>query len=343
MRNTAGVRHYFIEAFTPYGCISLLPELLTGKKNTYLLTGWPGTGKSTMIKLIGIQLIERGYEVDYIRSVREPDSVAGLFLTGQKIILLDQREFCMENINLEKDCLRLIDFTSFCKETKLLQNESLIEKLEKELESLEQELTEQLGKDYEVGNDRSDSCGIEPFLSVKSFLETGRPQQESLGEESPQVEEITAILTKIKRSRISFCFLHGIQIDGWLNLAPRYLKDFDRICLDVEDSSDVMRSILKEIRCLGQVIEIVVHPLKPYAIMGIVLPEKKLAVWKGNPSRPEEQGLAAKHSPSTVKILEEYRNKRIELKSILKDTVNFRALDELRVELLSSILTDVRR
>ena len=90
--NGAGVRHYFTEAFTPYGYISLLPELLKEKKHTYILTGGPGTGKSTMIKLTGIQLIDRGYDVDYIRSAREPDSVAGLYLPKHKICLLDKNE-----------------------------------------------------------------------------------------------------------------------------------------------------------------------------------------------------------------------------------------------------------
>ena len=83
------------------------------------------------------------------------------------------------------------------------------------------------------------------------------------------------------------------------------------------------------------------HPLKPYTIVGIVFPEKNLAVWEGNPSSLEEQGFRKRHSLGTSQILEEYRNTRIYLKSLINDTVNFKGLDNLRGELLSSILADI--
>jgi hypothetical protein len=130
-------------------------------------------------------------------------------------------------------------------------------------------------------------------------------------------------------------------LDKWLNLAPRYVKDCDRICLDGGDSSDLLRDILQEVRFLGQVMEIIVHPLKPFSVIGICFPEKKLAVWQGNPSRLEEQGFK-KNSLELNKIIEEYRVVRIELRSRINDAVNFRDLDYLRCELLSSILSDLQ-
>jgi hypothetical protein len=44
-----------------------------------------------MLKLIGIQLLDRGYDVDYIRSLKEPDSVAGLCLPKKRLCLLDEQ------------------------------------------------------------------------------------------------------------------------------------------------------------------------------------------------------------------------------------------------------------
>lgn len=339
MGNGAGVRHYFIEAFTPYGYISLLPELLKEKKHTYLLTGGPGTGKSTMIKLIGIQLIDRGYDVDYIRSVREPDSVAGFYLPKHNICLLDKNEFKTKKIDFKNEYHREIDFNSFCRRSKLDQHKPLISEIETKLTDLEKKLVVQLGDDYGqvyTSEDYKEINVVKTFMSLKKSLGVNDKDSTSLS-----VDEISEILSKIKKNYLTFYFLHGLHIDRWLNLAPRYLKDFDRICLEVEDSTEMLRDILNEVKCLGQVIEIIVHPLKPYTIIGIVFPEKNLAVWEGNPCKLEEQGFQQKHSLNTTKILEEYRSSRIQLKSLINDTVNFRGLDDLRSELLSSILADL--
>jgi selenocysteine-specific translation elongation factor len=72
------------------------------------------------------------------------------------------------------------------------------------------------------------------------------------------------------------------------------------------------------------------------------LSEKNLAVWKGNPAVIEEQGFKKKHSQEMNAILENYKIARIELKSRINDTVDFQGIDELRSELMSSILTDLR-
>lgn len=339
MGNGAGVRHYFIEAFTPNGYISLLPELLKEKKHTYLLTGGPGTGKSTMIKLTGIQLIERGYDVDYIRSAREPDSVAGFYLPKHNICVLDKNEFKTEKIAFQNENHREIDFNYFCRRSKLEQHKPLIREIENKLTELEKELVVQLGDDYGqvyTSEDYKEINVVKTFLSLRKSLDVQDKDTTSLS-----VDEISGILSKIKKNYLTFYFLHGLHIDKWLNLAPRYLKDFDRICIEVKDSTEMLRDILNEVKCLGQVIEIIVHPLKPYTIIGIVFPEKNLAVWEGNPCKLEEQGFQQKHSLNTIKILEEYRSFRIQLKSLINDTVNFRGLDDLRSELLSSILADL--
>ncbi len=334
MGNAAGVRHYFIEAFTPYGYISLLSKLLKDIEHTYFLTGGPGTGKSTMIKLIGIQLIDRGYDVDYVRSIREPDSVAGLVLPKHKLCLLDKNEFVDQSTLGEYH--REIDFTALCRRSRIEQHRQRMTELETDLKSIEQSFINQLQEDYEVNPEHlPEAVKKEEVIDIESIL--------AVKEGAPHIDEITEILSKIKKNSLRFLFLHGLQMDGWLNLAPRYIRDFDRICLEGEDSSKLLKEIVQEVKCLGQMIEIIVHPLKPFTIVGIVFPEKNLAVWKGNPCRIEEQGFCRQHSPEMSKILEYNKKARVELKSLINDAVNFRGLDDLRSELVSSILADLRK
>jgi hypothetical protein len=295
-----------------------------------------------MIKLIGIQLIDRGYNIDYLRSIREPDSVAGLLLPKQKICLLDENEFVPQTICKENH-YREIDFTLFCRKSRLQQYQERIEELETSLKKTEEKIIIELRNDYSTEEDmpadlkHNRAKSIQTFLAMEKFFD-----YDEVGKDYPGLSEITEILMKIKKNLLSFYFLHGLQLDGWLNLAPRFLQDFDRICVDGEDSARILRDILQEVRCLGQVIEIIVHPLKPYTAIGIIFPEKNLAVWKGNPSKIEEQGFRRKHNTELTKILEEYKIARVRLKNLINETVFFRGLDNLRGEILSSILTDLR-
>lgn len=332
MGNAAGVRHYFIEAFTPYGYVSLLPELLKDIRYTYLLTGGPGTGKSTMIKLVGIQLIDRGYEVDYIRSIREPDSVAGIFLPRYHITLLDKNEFQWD-LEQSGKYTREIDFTLFCRKNKLEEYSDLIAQLKSRLAEIEKQIVEQLRKDYPSG--QSDTIDLTTSSNIISLLEMNK------NKDSPYLDEISAVLSKVKTNNLSLFFLHGLQLDSWFNLVPRYIKDFDRICLDGEESSNMMQALLEEVKSLGQRMDIVAHPLKPDSVIGLVFPEKNLAVWKGNPCRIEEQGFKSRHSAALADLLERNKLVRLELKNVINDTVNFQGLDNFRGELISNILSDL--
>ncbi|QHA01705.1 hypothetical protein [Dehalobacter restrictus] len=348
MGNTSGIRHYYIEAFTPYGYVSLLPELLKEIKYTYLLTGGPGTGKSTMMKLIGIQMIDRGNDVDYIRSIREADSVAGLYLPKHKICLLDKDEFNWQ-INFCGPYHREIDFSSFCRQSRLEEHSPKISQLGASLADIEQDIIVQLRKDYmpkkeeESEESEEDSHASQNKTRNLDAVLSLAWEGDQQGDDSPHIDEITRILSRIKANNLSFYFLHSLQLEGWLNLAPRYIRDFDRICLDGEESAHLLRVLLEEVKCLGQAMEIIVHPLKPYTIVGLLFPEKNLAVWKGNPCRIEEQGFRMGHSTELIAILEQYRKNRLELKNLINDSVNFRGLDHFRSELLSSILTDLHQ
>jgi len=329
VKNSAGIRHYFLEAFTPYGYISLLGETLKEIEKAYILSGGLGTGKSTMIKFIGIQLADRGYDVDYIRSSREPDSVAGLYLPKSKLCLLNEKEFVLP-ATLGSQYYK-ISLDSLCQQSKLQEHQSRITELAERLTLIEEKVIQQLKEEYPF-HSQEEKFTI-PFRILSPENNTHRTSSTN--------NEVIEILSKVRENCLSYCFLHALQVDGWLNLAPKYIEDYDRICLESGDSSKILIEILQEVSCLGQVIEIIVNPLRPDIVLGIVFPEKKLAVWQGNPVKIEEQGFNKVHGEQLREILEQYKTVRIELKNLCNDTINFRGLDELRHELLSKILSDL--
>lgn len=329
MGNKPNVRHYFAEGITNRGYISLLPNMMNEWERTYVLVGGPGTGKSTLIKMVGLELLDRGYEIDFLRSARDPDSMAGLVVRRCNISMLDYYEIAPLRWRAPGVVERFVDLSSYCDLLKLESQRQRILELDKQILQNYRETGEVLAD--ELGERvREKTClNRERFYSTSLFKEI----------QGPWLKAQDA-LRKLQKSAINSFFLHGMDCEGWLNLAPYYLTDYDQIRLDGEDTSEAMDWVLHEAEQLGQVIDIVLHPLYPDEIIGIVFPQRNLAIWKGSPENIEDQGLGRPFSKKLKETLGQAQNLRGLLKSIYLDVIDFDQVDKLREELLNSILRD---
>ena len=339
MGNKAGVRHYFAEGLTTRGYISLLPNMVSGWQRIYVLQGGPGTGKSTLIKVLGLEMLDRGYEVDFLRSAREPDSMAGFILPRVAFAVLDAQEISPLRWRAPGVTEKIIDFSSFCDEHKLLKLRIEILSAEEQLSNLQanldEVLAETLGDYYEKSfashlNDSGDTSWIKGGLN--------RWVQKGPTGPWPLVQHA---LEQLQKSIIAPCFLHGLTPDGWLNLAPHFLSDFDQIRLEGEETLQALNWVLREAQQLGQIMEIVLHPLNPDDIIGLVFPQRNLAIWQGNPENLHDQGLDQTFSPALKETLTAWQKERALLKSYYMETVNFTKVDEFREELLNRLLRDL--
>ncbi|MFZ3372811.1 MAG: hypothetical protein WA131_07305, partial [Desulfitobacteriaceae bacterium] len=148
-------------------------------------------------------------------------------------------------------------------------------------------------------------------------------------------------LEQIQKSSIAPCFLHGLTSEGWLNLAPHFLSDFDQIRLEGEETLEALNWVLSEAQQLGQIMEIVLHPLNPDDVIGLVFPQRNLAIWQGNPENLHDQGLDQTFSSTLKETLAAWQKQRSLLKSYYMETVNFTKVDEFREELLNRLLRDL--
>ena len=342
MKNKTGVRHYFAEGITTRGYISLLPNMMPSWQRAYVLLGGPGTGKSTLIKMIGLELLDRGYDIDFLRSARDPDSMAGFIMPRRGLAMLDAMEVSPLRWRAPGVVEKFIDFSIFCNQVDLEKQRTSILKLESQLQEsqmiLEEELTAELGSllgkrtgKLPVGReDLNLILGNSAHLKVK---------KEQFGP-WPLAENALRILQK---SVINPYFLHGLTVEGWLNLAPYFLRDFDQIRLEGDETLDALDWVLREAQQLGQRIDIVLHPLNPDEVIGIVFPERHLAIWQGNPENLRDQGLERPFSKKLVETLASWQTHRSQLKGKYMETVNFDQLDSYRETVLNQILSDLEK
>lgn len=337
MAGKATVRHYFAEGLTLRGYISLLPNMMPAWQRTYVLMGGPGTGKSTMIKVLGLDLLDRGFDVNFLRSAQEPDSMAGFVLPRNGLAMIDGLEVAPLRGRAPGIIEKYVDFTLSCDGNKLEQRRAeilhLSEMLKNQWVSIQEELLTEFGEGFRGRKakyfrlrDKEAHC-IEEIDTVKN---------------APGPWPVAAhALEELQHSCVNPCFLHGLTPNGWLNLAPHFLNDCDQIRLEGEETGDALAWLLEEAMQLGQIIEIVLHPLNPDETIGIVFPERHLAIWHGHPQQLQDQDLAQEFGPALKLALEGWSNQRTALKNLYTETVDFAKIDNLREELLNDLLREL--
>src|SRR5680860_75500 len=341
MRNKTGVRHYFAEGMTTRGYISLLPNMMPSWRRVYVLLGGPGTGKSTFIKVIGLELLDRGYGVDFLRSVRDPDSMAGFIMPQMGLVMLDAMEVSPLRWRAPGVVEKFIYFSIFCDELRLDKQRSEIFNIENRLQELQMTLEEELAAELGslLGNRGSKRHLEKEDISwILGNSARVKVKKEHTGP-WPLAENALKLLQK---SVIIPYFLHGLTVEGWLNLAPYFLADFDQIRLEGDETLDALDWVLREAQQLGQMIEIVLHPLNPDEVIGIVFPERRLAIWQGNPENLRDQGLDRPFSEKLKETLTAWQTNRSQLKGIYIEAINFDKLDSHRETVLNQILCDLQ-
>lgn len=81
--------HYFADGNTAKGSYSLFDTNFSELDRVFILKGGPGNGKSTLIKNIAKGFNEQGYDVEYIHSTSDANSLDGIILSTAKIAIVD--------------------------------------------------------------------------------------------------------------------------------------------------------------------------------------------------------------------------------------------------------------
>lgn len=84
--------HYFAGGNTARGFFSLYDSNFEGLEKVFILKGGPGIGKSTLMKKIAADWLEKGQDVEYIHCSSDPDSIDGVICPTLKIGIVDGTE-----------------------------------------------------------------------------------------------------------------------------------------------------------------------------------------------------------------------------------------------------------
>lgn len=106
--------NYYGDGNTAKGYKSLQKSNLEGLDRIVILKGGPGIGKSTLMKKIGWEWVDKGYQVEFMHCAFENDSISGVIIPKLKLAIIEgieqnsivnnRSEFIEEYINLDTAC-----------------------------------------------------------------------------------------------------------------------------------------------------------------------------------------------------------------------------------------------
>lgn len=84
-------RHFFPGNNTPLGFFSYYKYILGQREANKIICikGGPGSGKSTFIKKIALNYLEKGEDIDYLHCSADEDSLDGIVLKNKKVAIID--------------------------------------------------------------------------------------------------------------------------------------------------------------------------------------------------------------------------------------------------------------
>jgi Cdc6-like AAA superfamily ATPase len=83
------IRNYFAGGNTARGFHNLYDSNLQGLDRLFILKGGPGTGKSSLMKKVGNEWVEQGYDVEFLHCSSDNNSIDGVLIPALKVGIVD--------------------------------------------------------------------------------------------------------------------------------------------------------------------------------------------------------------------------------------------------------------
>jgi Cdc6-like AAA superfamily ATPase len=86
------IKNYFAGGNTARGFHSLYDSNLKGLDRLFILKGGPGTGKSSLMKKIGYEWVEKGYDIELLHCSSDNNSIDGILIPALGVGIVDGTE-----------------------------------------------------------------------------------------------------------------------------------------------------------------------------------------------------------------------------------------------------------
>ena len=89
MSRGGSIKRIFPGGNTAQGFYSFYESVLQGMDRIFIIKGGPGTGKSSLMRRIGLAMADRGYNVEFLCCSSDNDSLDGIIISELKLAMVD--------------------------------------------------------------------------------------------------------------------------------------------------------------------------------------------------------------------------------------------------------------
>ena len=334
-------RHLFPGNNTPGGFFSYYKEILPldKAKRFYCLKGGPGTGKSTLMRKLGQELQQQGWEVEYLHCSSDSDSLDGVCFPGQGIAVIDGTAPHLTDPVYPGAVDKIVHLGAFWDEGRI--------------RARRREITASQGRISAHFRDAYRYLGAAEKL-YDGLLEEQAPDPNLLhylaakiqGEELAHKELLYRPGEKRQGGRIRNLFLSAYTPKGLVDFSQELAQQAKTLyCLKAAPGTDctaLFRSVAESALARGCDVELFYNPLKPdRQVDHLYLPGEGLAIVTV-PKEPEK-GSRRWQKPMedllqrAIGCLEAAHEEHDTLESFYIDAMDFEKLEEVRKEILQDI------
>ena len=264
------IKHYFLSSNSCVGFFNNYKHLNSTKSPsfTYILKGGPGTGKSTLLKTIGKHFSKLGYAMEFFHCSSDPQSLDGIRIVDFNISIVDGTSPHEMNTNIPLIDSKIVNLEQFIDKKTQESAKQIKQNLKKKkiCYTLAYKYLKAMGDVLDISLDEDISQSIVNKNTRKLLKDLNLSARRIAGEERQVFLSATGYSQ-------NFIKQNNYQRIITLNLSTKY-------------SSIVFKTIKEEIKKRGYDITIILSPLNPDIIEGIVINRRNTIILSKIPTLP---------------------------------------------------------
>ena len=264
--------YVFPGANTSRGYRSFLREGLKGLEQVFILKGGPGCGKSTLIRSLGNELQEQGYDVEFWQCSADTDSLDGVVIPELKAAVVDGTAPHAIDPAYPGVVEELVDLGACWDGAALRRQKEQIVELSKRI------------------SDRYALCYAD-LAEAGSLLQRSR---DNLAETSADSDEISGLVFGRKGGRCRHLFASSVTPRGWVSFAEPLSRRAGRRVILTGPFGGGKESVMADVAAAAEqqniYAELFHHPLAVEELQLIWLPSLETAVIAAEEAPPHREG-----------------------------------------------------
>lgn len=284
---TGKARHFFPGGNTAVGFYSFYDSAFELVERKYILKGGPGTGKSTLMKKVGRQLLDKGFDVEFLHCSSDNNSLDGIIAPALKLGIVDGTAPHIVDPKFPGVVDEIVNLGDFWDRSKLQEHGAEIVSLTKQITANFQKAYEKFADAKELHDDLEAL-----YLAGMDFARANEITDELIS------KIVEPAVQKPERGHDRHLFMGAATPEGPRNFYDNLTDELDlRFIIKGRagtGKSTMLKKIAEAAMAKGYDTELFHCGFDPESLDMVIVPQLSVAVLDGtaphvvNPSRPND-------------------------------------------------------